>query len=226
MDKSSAQIGCLFDQTWLSWYPQPSKVVFDNGSEFKKDFVPLLKDWSIQPKYTTIKNPTANSPVERIHQVICHMFLTKNFKGTIFDYIDPFGSILASVAWAIRASYNSATQTTLARLVFGQDMMFNISSLVNWRDLSIRKQKLVDKANLQESNKRVDFDYEIGQQVYVVAEVFFANWKVLGKSQNLVPTLLLKYILMVLSKFKEGMSMRKVLQHPTCYKCVVWHRSL
>ena len=117
-----------------------------------------------------IKNPTANSPVERIHQVICHMFLTKNFKETIFDYIDPFGSILASVAWAIHASYNSATQATPAQLVFGRDMMFNISSLVNWKDLSIRKQQLVDKANLRENNKRIDFDYKVGQQVYVITD--------------------------------------------------------
>ena len=167
IDKSSARVSRLFDQTWLSRYPRPNKVVFDNGSEFKKDFVPLLKDWSIKPKCTTIKNPTANSPVERIHQVIRHMFLTKNFKETIFDNIDPFGSILASVAWAIRASYNSTTQATPAQLVFGRDMMFNISSLVNWKNLSMRKQKLVDKANLRENNKRIDYDYEIGQQVYV-----------------------------------------------------------
>ena len=36
--------------------------------------------------------------------------------------------------------------------------------------LSLRKQHLVDKANLRENNKRVDFDYEIGQQVYVVTK--------------------------------------------------------
>ena len=170
IDKSSARISHLFDQTWLSRYPRPSKVVFDNGSEFKKDFVPLLKDWSIKPKCTTIKNPTANSPVERIHQVIRHMFLTKNFEEQIFDYIDPFGSILASVAWAIRASYNSATQATPSQMFFGRDMMFNISSLVNWKDLSICKQQLVDKANLRENNKRIDFDYKVGQQVYVITD--------------------------------------------------------
>ena len=170
IDKSSARISRLFDQTWLSRYPRPSKVIFDNGSEFKKDFVPLLKDWSIKPKCTTIKNPTANSPVERIHQVIRHMFLTKNFQETIFDNIDPFGSILASVAWAIRASYNSTTQATPAQLVFGRDMMFNISSLINWKELSLRKQRLVDKANLRENNKRIDFDYEIGQQVYITTD--------------------------------------------------------
>ena len=55
MDKSSARISRLFDQTWLARYPRPRKIIFDNGSEFKKDFVPLLKDWAIKPTCTTIK---------------------------------------------------------------------------------------------------------------------------------------------------------------------------
>ena len=131
IDKSSARVGRLFDQYWLARYPRPKKVIFDNGSEFKKDFVPLLKDWSIKPQCTTIKNPQSNSPVERIHQVLRHMFLTKNLRAQTFDYIDPFGSILASIAWAVRAVYNSATDTTPDQLVFGRDMMFNLTSLVN-----------------------------------------------------------------------------------------------
>ena len=96
-----ARISRLFDQAWLSRYPRPKQVVFDNRSEFKKDFVPLLKDWSIKPKCTTIKNPQLNSPVEKIHQVICHMFLTKIIKEQIFDNIDPFGAILTLVAWVV-----------------------------------------------------------------------------------------------------------------------------
>ena len=167
IDKSSARISRLFDQTWLSRYPRPTKVVFDNGSEFKKNFVPLLNDWSIKPKPTTIKNPQANSPVERIHQVLRHMFLTKNLKERTLDYVDPFGDILASVAWAIRASYNSATDSTPAQNVFGRDMLFNIASMVNWKELSLRKQTQVDQSNARENSKRVDFDYEVGQQVYI-----------------------------------------------------------
>ena len=45
IDKSSARVGRLFDQYWLARYPRPKKLIFENGSEFKKDFVPLLKDW-------------------------------------------------------------------------------------------------------------------------------------------------------------------------------------
>ena len=142
-------------------------MVFDNGSEFKKNFVPLLKDWTIKPKCTTIKNPQSNSLVERIHQVLRSTFLTKNLKEQELDYLDPFGEILASVAWAVRASYNSATDATPIQLVFGRDMLFDLKTLVNWKELSIRKQKLVDKANLRENKNKVDFDYQKEQKVYI-----------------------------------------------------------
>jgi len=138
IDKTSARISRLFDQVWLSRYPRPREVIFDNGSEFKKDFIPLLKDWAIKPICTTIKNPQANSPVERIHKVLKNMLLTKNLKEQELDYIDPFGEILASIAWAVRASYNSATNATPAQLVFGRDMLFNLKTLINWKELTIK----------------------------------------------------------------------------------------
>ena len=35
IDKTSARISKIFEQTWLSRYPRPEEVVCDNGSEFK-----------------------------------------------------------------------------------------------------------------------------------------------------------------------------------------------
>jgi hypothetical protein len=46
-------------------------------------------------------------------------------------------------------------------------MMFNLATIVNWKALAAKKQKLVDKANLRENHNRVDYDYQPGQQVYV-----------------------------------------------------------
>ena len=51
--------------------------------------------------------------------------------------------------------------------------MFNLSTLVNWKELSIRKQKLVDKANLRENRNRVDYDYKINDEVYIKKEGIF-----------------------------------------------------
>ena len=41
IDKSSARVSQLFNNTWICRYLRPRKVVFDNGSEFKQDFTPL-----------------------------------------------------------------------------------------------------------------------------------------------------------------------------------------
>ena len=173
IDKTSARISQLFNNTWLARYPRPREVIYDNGSEFKRHFEILLKDFAIKPKCTTIKNPQSNSPIERIHQVLKSMFTTKNLPSQRFDLIDPFGEILSSIAWAVRASYNSTTQATPAQLVFGRDMLFNMKALVNWKALSVRKQQIVDKANLRENRNRIDYDYSVGQQVYIVKDGIF-----------------------------------------------------
>ena len=56
-DKTSARVSRLFDQVWLSRYPRPRKVLYDNGSEFKKNFQPLIKDFAVKAMCTSIKNP-------------------------------------------------------------------------------------------------------------------------------------------------------------------------
>ena len=56
----------------------------------RKDFLPLLKDFSIKPTPTTIKNPQANSILERVHQVLGNMLRTKNLQKYDFDDMDPW----------------------------------------------------------------------------------------------------------------------------------------
>jgi hypothetical protein len=115
INKSSARISKLFNQTWLSCYSRPKQVIFDNGSDFKMHFMTLLKDFDIEPRPTTVENPQGNSPVERIHQVIQNMIKTKELDKLVFDYIDPWTEILGSVAWTIRALYHSTLQSTPAQ---------------------------------------------------------------------------------------------------------------
>ena len=77
----------MFNNTWICRYPRPRKVVFDNGSKFKQDFNPFLKNFDIKPVLTYIKNTQANAPVERVHQVILNMVDTKDLYNKIFDLI-------------------------------------------------------------------------------------------------------------------------------------------
>ena len=41
-NRTSAHMSHLLNAVWLSRYPRPDKNIFDNGPEFKKDFVIFL----------------------------------------------------------------------------------------------------------------------------------------------------------------------------------------
>ena len=140
-EKNSARISQIFNNTWLSRYPRPQKVIFDNGNEFKKDFLPLLKDLAIKPTPTTIKNPQANAILERVHQVLGDMLHTKNLQSYDFDDIDPWSELLALVAWAIYCTHHTTLQTSLVQLVFNQDILLNIKFIADWEAIRLRKQK-------------------------------------------------------------------------------------
>ena len=135
--------------------------MFDNGSELKRDFTPLLKDFDIKPVLTSVKIPQANASVDRVHQVILNMLFTKDLDKKVFDYIDPWGGTLAYIAWAITASYHRTIMATPGQAFFGRDMLFNPTSVVDWRVVTAAKQRQVDIDNIRENVKRVTYDYAI-----------------------------------------------------------------
>ena len=157
----------MFNNTWLFRYLCPRKVVFDNGSEFKQDFNPLLKDFNIKTFLTSVKNPQANSPIDQLHQVILNILVTKELYKKIFEYIDPWGETLAFIAWAIRDSYHRTTMSTPFQAVYGIFMLFYLALVIDWRVVTAAKQRQVDIDNVRENTKRVTRDYEIGDQLYV-----------------------------------------------------------
>ena len=126
----------------------------------------LLKDFDIKPKPTTMENPQGNSPVERIHQVVQNMIKTKELDTFVIDYIDPWAEVLSSVAWAIRASYHSTLQSTLSQLVFGRDMLFNISKkTINWKLITDNKHKHIICDNTCENTGCIPHTYNVGDRV-------------------------------------------------------------
>ena len=89
------------------------------------------------------------------------MLKTKELCSQILDPIDPWGEMLALVAWAIRASFNTSQKATPAKLVFGRDMIFNLKSLINWKTMALERQRKVDVANKRANAKRIDYDYKV-----------------------------------------------------------------
>ena len=70
--------------------------------------------------------------VERVHQVILNMLVTKDLYNKVFDHTDPWDETLASIAWEIRASYHCTIMATPGQAIFGRDFMFNLESVVDW----------------------------------------------------------------------------------------------
>ena len=125
----------------MSRYQRPCRVVFHNGSEPKRDFIPLLKDFDIKHVCTTVGNPQANGPLEQVHQVIHNMIVTKYIKTRTVDYINTWGEILTSVSWAIRALHHSKLYALPNQLIFGRKMIFNLISVIYLRVIHAREQK-------------------------------------------------------------------------------------
>ena len=69
IDKSSTCIARLFHKHRLARYPHPQSVIYDNGIEFKLFFKQMIESFSIKHKPTTVKNPQANSILERVLSV-------------------------------------------------------------------------------------------------------------------------------------------------------------
>ena len=167
-DKTSACISYLFNKTWLSRYPRPRQVVCDNGSEFKLHFTELLKQYSVNRKPTTAKNPQANAVLERIHGVFGDMMRTSGINNReVVDarLIDDF---ITNAAWAIRSTYHTVLRATPGAAIFGRDMLFDIPFLANWTEIGRRRQELVDSSNARENRRRVPFDYQPGTKVLVI----------------------------------------------------------
>jgi len=49
-DKSSARISQLFNNAWLSRYPRPKYITYDNGIEFKAHFKTLCRQYGLKEK--------------------------------------------------------------------------------------------------------------------------------------------------------------------------------
>ena len=115
----------MFNNIWLFRYPRPRKVVFDNIYELKRDFITFLKEFDIKPVLMSVKNPQANALVERVHQVILNMLVTKDLDNKVFDYTDTWGETLAYKSWVIRAYYNRTIIATPGQVAFGKSILFD-----------------------------------------------------------------------------------------------------
>ena len=72
-DKIVITIANLVETTWLSRYPRPIKITYDQGKEFiGHEFIKSLieKEYGITDEPSILGNPMPNELLERINQVL------------------------------------------------------------------------------------------------------------------------------------------------------------
>ena len=121
----------LLEDTWLCRYLCLHQYIFDNGSEFLgAGFANTLDAYGIKRVPTTIKNPAANM-VERVHQTLGNLLRVYELEKYQFPRGDPWSNILASAAWAIRSTVHTTLGAMPGQLIYGRDMLFDLSFKAN-----------------------------------------------------------------------------------------------
>jgi hypothetical protein len=111
-----------------------------------------------------MKNTQANF-VERVHQTLGNMIRTYELEFFEFDYNDPWSQILANCTWAIRSTAHSILDATPTQIVFGRDLLFNLSFTTNYSELKNKKQKASDLNVDSENTKRIKYDNKVNDLI-------------------------------------------------------------
>ena len=101
-------IANLVETTWMSRYPRPMEIMYDQRSKFiGNDFRKYLMEmeYGITSKPSTSGNPIFNAILERIYQVLGNIVRTCNINQNYVDKDDPRSGILSEVAIIIFSEF-------------------------------------------------------------------------------------------------------------------------
>ena len=132
--KIKITIANLVETAWLSRYPRPIELTYDQrkeyiGHELRKS---LIEDeYVITSKPSTLVNLMSNVILERIHQVIGNLVKDFNIQQTYVDKNDPHTGVLAAAAFVICSSTSRKKVYSLGQLIFDRDMILPIKHRVD-----------------------------------------------------------------------------------------------
>ena len=103
-NKRVISIANLVETTWMSRYPRPMEIMYDQGkqfigNEFRKPLIEM--EYGITAKPSTSGNITSNKILEHIHQVLVNLVRICNITQTYIEEDDPWLGILDTEDFAI-----------------------------------------------------------------------------------------------------------------------------
>jgi hypothetical protein len=152
-ERTAERVAKVFDNVWLSRYPRPQYIGFENGGENKGLFKKMIVNYGQKSKPTTSHNPQSNGIIKRVHAVLNDMLRTHHFSETKMDTEDPWTDILSSTAFAIRATCHGTLEATPGQLVFNRDMVLPVKFNADWAYISQKRLRQTQKDNQRENAK-------------------------------------------------------------------------
>ena len=163
----------VLEDTWLSRYPKPVRIIYDQGTEYRNiDFESYLISQGITGRPCTVKNPQSNAILERVHDVIKTSLRTQghsNPPSNIEEANIIVDSLLASAQYAIRVCIHKTYGVSPGSIVFHRDMLLPLPIIVDLQQLRHKRQVLIDANNLRENKRRRHHDYTVGDQMMILA---------------------------------------------------------
>ena len=117
-----------------------------------------------------MKNPQSNAICERMHQTIADILrlLNSTDPPTIDEAADGMmDSVIATCVHATRCSVNHQMQASPVGLLFNRNMLLDIPLIAEYEAIQGRRQQLIDKSLMISNQKRIDYNYNIGDKVYI-----------------------------------------------------------
>ncbi len=88
------------------------------------------------------------------------------------DSVDPsdIDTFIDNAAWGICSTYHTVLKASPGAAIFGQDMLFDIPFIADWKQIGDYRQNQTDRSNKCENNKRVDYDYKVGDKILILKD--------------------------------------------------------
>ena len=165
-DKRAITAADIMEWTWLNRHPWPDLVNLDRGKEFAGiDFKDMIKSsHGVKTKLVTTRNPQANAIAEHSHQVLANSCHTFELEDNCMDETDPWAGILSATAFAMRSTFHTTLNATPGQLVFGRDMILNMTCQADWQAIRQRKQSVINENDRNENRKRIPHACGVGDK--------------------------------------------------------------
>ena len=127
----------------------------------------------ITAKPSTSVNPTSNSILERICQVLENLVWNFNIKQTFVDGDDTWFGILPADEFIIISTTNGLKGFSPGQLLFCRDMVLLIKHKVDWELIRQQNHMQINKDNIHENINRSDHNYKVGDEFIITNKIAY-----------------------------------------------------